>query len=40
MINKEETMDMINDLWAKAKAHKKISKAVAVVVVVLIISAF
>ena len=33
-------MEMIKDIWAEAKAHKKISMAVAVVIVVLIIAAF
>ena len=32
-------MDKVKELWALAQAHKKISIAVAVVIVVLIISA-
>ena len=34
-INKEETMEHINKVWAKIKAHPKISIAVAVVVVLI-----
>ncbi len=33
-------MEMIKGIWAEAKAHKKISIAAAVVLVVLIIAAF
>jgi len=36
--NKEETMEHINNVWAKIKAHPKISIAVAVVVVLIIIA--
>ena len=37
MINKEETMEKVKQLWAKVVAHKKISIAVAVVIVLLIL---
>jgi hypothetical protein len=37
MINKEETMEKIKQLWATVVAHKKISIAVAVVIVLLIL---
>jgi hypothetical protein len=37
MINKEETMEQVKQLWAKIVAHKKISIAVAVVIVLLIL---
>ena len=36
--NKEETMEKVKQLWAKVVAHKKISIAVAVVIVLIIIS--
>jgi hypothetical protein len=35
--NKEETMEKVKQLWAKVVAHKKISIAVAVVIVLLIL---
>jgi hypothetical protein len=37
MINKEETMEKVKQLWAIVLAHKKISIAVAVVIVLLIL---
>jgi len=37
MINKEETMEKVKQLWATVLAHKKISIAVAVVIVLLIL---
>jgi hypothetical protein len=37
MINKEETMEKVKQLWATVIAHKKISIAVAVVIVLLIL---
>jgi hypothetical protein len=37
MINKEETMEKVKQLWAKIVAHKKISIAVAVVIVLVIL---
>ena len=37
-INKEETMEHINNAWAKVKAHPKIAIAVAVVIVLIIIA--
>ena len=36
--NKEETMEHINNAWAKVKAHPKIAIAVAVVIVLIIIA--
>jgi hypothetical protein len=36
--NKEETMEHINNAWAKAKAHPKIAIAVVVVIVLIIIA--
>ena len=36
MINKEEIMEKVKQLWAKIVAHKKISIAVAVGIVVII----
>ena len=36
-INKEETMEKVKQLWATVLAHKKISIAVAVVIVLLIL---
>ena len=38
MINKEEIMEKVKQLWAKIVAHKKISIAVAVVIVLIIIA--
>ena len=38
MINKEETMEKVKQLWATVLAHKKISIAVAVVIVLIIIA--
>ena len=35
--NKEETMEKVKQLWATVLAHKKISIAVAVVIVLLIL---
>ena len=37
MINKEETMEKVKQLWAKVVAHKKISIVIAVVIVLLIL---
>ena len=37
MINKEETMEKVKQLWATVLTHKKISIAVAVVIVLLIL---
>ena len=37
-INKEETMEKVKQLWAQIVAHKKISIAVAVVIVLIIIA--
>ena len=37
MINKEETMEKVKQLWATVLAHKKISIAVAAVIVLLIL---
>ena len=37
MINKEETMEKVKQLWATVLALKKISIAVAVVIVLLIL---
>ena len=37
MINKEETMEKVKQLWATVLAHKKISIAVAQIVIVLLI---
>ena len=36
--NKEETMEHINNAWAKAKAHPKIAIGIAVVIVIIIIA--
>ena len=36
--NQEETMEHINNAWAKVKAHPKIAIAVAVVIVLIIIA--
>ena len=36
--NKEETMETIKNAWAQVIAHKKISIAVAIVVVLIIIA--
>ena len=36
-INQEETMEKVKQLWATVLAHKKISIAVAVVIVLLIL---
>jgi len=36
--NKEETMETIKNAWAQVIAHKKISIAVAVVIVLIIIA--
>ena len=37
MINKEETMEKVKQLWATVLAHKKISIAVAVAVVIVLL---
>ena len=37
-INKEETMETIKNAWAQVLAHKKISIAAAVVIVLIIIA--